>query len=69
MIDEDVLLALALKQSGGGGGGDNNYNHLINRPKVNNHTLEGNMTGSDLGLLDADADLTTEQINTLIGLL
>lgn len=44
---------VAVKQfGGGGGGGTDDYNDLENRPKVNNVTLSGNKTGSDLGLVD-----------------
>lgn len=35
---------------GGGGGGTDNYNDLINQPKINNVTLTGNKTSSDLGI-------------------
>lgn len=34
----------------GGGSGTNNYNDLENKPKINNVTLEGNKTSSELGL-------------------
>lgn len=43
---------------GGGGGGTTNYNELSNRPQINNKTLTGNKSGSDLGLQDK---LTTAQ--------
>lgn len=35
---------------GGGGGGTDNYNDLINQPKVNGITLVGNKTSDDLGI-------------------
>lgn len=35
---------------GGGGGGTDNYNDLINQPKINNVTLTGNKSSSDLGI-------------------
>ena len=41
--------------TGGGGGGTSDYNDLVNQPKINNVTLVGNVSGSDLGLLDATA--------------
>ena len=34
----------------GGGSGTSNYNDLENKPKINNVTLEGNKTSSELGL-------------------
>ena len=47
------LIASALTQLGGGGGGTTNYNSLTNKPKVNNVTLQGNKTLSDLGIQPA----------------
>lgn len=41
--------------TGGGGGGTSDYNDLVNQPQINDVTLIGNMSGSDLGLLDATA--------------
>jgi len=38
---------------GGGGGGTTDFNDLSNKPKVNNTTLVGNKTSSDLGLQPA----------------
>ena len=40
------------------GGGTTNYNDLINKPSINNVTLEGNKTGSQLGLVSS-TDLAT----------
>lgn len=37
-------------EHGGGSGGTKNYNELSNRPSINGRTLEGNMTGEELGL-------------------
>ena len=36
--------------NGGGGGGTSNYNQLSNKPSINNVTLSGNKSASDLGL-------------------
>lgn len=33
---------------GGGGGGTNDYNQLINKPQINDITVQGNMTADDL---------------------
>ena len=38
--------------SGGGGGGTSNYNSLTNKPQINGHTLSGNKTSADIGVLD-----------------
>lgn len=35
---------------GGGGGGTDNYNDLLNKPKINNVTLSGELSLSDLGI-------------------
>jgi hypothetical protein len=47
---------------GGGGGGTTNYNELSNRPQINNKTLAGNKSSSDLGLQDK---LTTSQLTAV----
>lgn len=39
-----------LANKSGGGSGTNNYNDLEGKPKINNVTLEGNKTSSELGL-------------------
>lgn len=44
----------------GGGGGTTNYNSVVNKPKINNVTLQGNKTLSDLGIQPAGNYLTTE---------
>lgn len=46
---------------GGGGGGTTNYDQLSNKPSINNVTLTGNKTTSDLGIIEnvqADWDET-----------
>ena len=37
----------------GGGGGTSDYDELVNRPQINSVTLTGNLSASDLGLLDS----------------
>ena len=37
-------------EQGGGGGGTTNYNGLSNKPQINNVTLQGNKTLTDLGI-------------------
>lgn len=56
---EKYLNKIVENGGGGGGGGTTNYNELSNRPQVNNKTLEGNMSLSDLG---AQAALDTNQM-------
>lgn len=49
-----VDLAILKKMvSGGGGSGTDNYNDLLNLPKINGETLAGNKTAENLGLQDA----------------
>ena len=43
---------------GATGGGTTNYNDLINKPSINNVTLQGNKTGAQLGLVSS-TDLAT----------
>ena len=38
----------------GGGGGTSNYNNLINKPSINNVTLQGNLSASQLGIQEYD---------------
>lgn len=56
---EKYLNKIVENGGGGGGGGTTNYNELSNRPQVENKTLEGNMSLSDLG---AQAALDTDQM-------
>ena len=52
---EELLLELKETiEAGGGGGGTTNYNLLSNLPKINNVTVKGEMTASDLSLVLAE---------------
>ena len=42
-----------LGKKNGGGSGTTNYNDLSNKPSINNVSLSGNKTSSDLGIQDA----------------
>lgn len=48
-----------------GGGGTSDYTDLANKPKINNVTLAGNKSLSDLGIVDA-TELTNAQIDTIM---
>lgn len=48
--------------SGGGGGGTDNYNDLSNKPSINQVTLQGNKTASDLGLAPTSHSHTKSEI-------
>lgn len=37
-----------LINGGGGGGGTGDYNDLINKPTINDRTVQGNLTSDDL---------------------
>ena len=50
----------------GGGGGVSDYDDLTNRPKINNITLTGNQSASDLGLADP-SDIKFTGINQAAG--
>ena len=51
-----IALAKAYTDAhGGGGGGTSNYNDLTHLPTVNGHEFKGTMTGSDIGLVDAES--------------
>ena len=58
----------------GGGGGPSDYTDLTNKPSINNVTLTGNKTSSDLGLISdanyvhTDNNYTTTEKNKLAGL-
>lgn len=55
MLSDEILLGIINSKSGGGGGGStDDYNDLKNQPQINNHTLVGNKTASDLGLVAAE---------------
>ena len=56
MIDGNINFVGSLSGSieGGGGEGTNNYNELINKPSINNVSLVGNKTTSQLGLFDGN---------------
>ena len=43
-----------LKELNTGGGGTDNYNELINKPKINGTELVGDKTSQDLGLAEWD---------------
>ena len=54
-IPEEVLLALAVKNSGGGSG-TSDYDQLSNKPQIGGVTLSGNKSASDLSLASLDSN-------------
>ena len=58
-----VIFESGGKNHGGGTGGDGNYEHLQQKPRINNVELIGNKTGVDLGLVDST---TTNAILSMI---
>ena len=52
MLNDEILLGL-IKANSGGGGGTTDYADLSNKPQINNVTLSGDKSASDLGLQDA----------------
>ena len=53
-----------IAKHGSGGGGTNDYDDLLNQPKINNTTLKGNKSAEDLGLANA-SDVKKEFGGTL----
>jgi len=49
---EEAYLDYIAKHGGGGGGGTNDYEELLNLPKINDVTLKGNKSAEDFGLAD-----------------
>lgn len=49
---EALFAAKLAGSSGGGGGGTSDYTDLTNKPKINNVTLNGNKSTSDLGIVE-----------------
>ena len=47
---EDTEKGIKINSTGGGSGGTSDYTDLTNKPSINNVTLIGNKTSSDLGL-------------------
>lgn len=47
---KEMFLKDIADNAGGGGSGTSNYNDLSNKPSINNTTLSGNKTSSELGL-------------------
>lgn len=72
---EDLLLQVKEKIEQGGSGGTSDYTDLANKPQINDVTLSGNKSGSDLGLVNAEQgkglsteDFTTAEKTKLAGL-
>lgn len=60
----EEYLAKIVENGGGGGGGTSDYDQLSNRPQINNNTLTGNKTSSDLGLQDALTETQLAAVNS-----
>ena len=61
---EKYLNKIVENGGGGGGGGTSDYDQLSNRPHINNNTLTGNKTSSDLGLQDALTETQLAAVNS-----
>lgn len=51
--------------SSGGGGGSTNYNDLSNKPSINNVTLSGNKSLTDLGIQPSGNYVTPSELSTV----
>lgn len=62
MNDLENRIFAAIEQGGGGGGstGTYNYTELFNKPRINNHELDGNKSLGDLGIASNANELPIE---------
>ena len=61
-----ILLLKGEKGDKGDNGESGDYSTLTNKPKINNVTVDGNITGSDLGLASqAEVNTLDDKIDTL----
>lgn len=63
VIEDDSTEIVTLEENIGG---TNNYEYLINQPKINDVTLIGNKTSSDLKLQDEMEALSNMDIENLL---
>ena len=70
-VTNDTLIEIASKVVAGGPGGTTNYNDLTNKPQINGTTLQGDKTGTNLGLMEQGEvePLTNTQVGDLTNLL
>ena len=62
MNDLENRIFAAIEQGGGGGGssGTYDYSELFNKPRINNHELNGNQSAGDLGIASNANELPIE---------
>ena len=53
MFDEETYAAAVAYVKKHGGDGSSDYDDLSDKPQINGHTLSGNKTSADLGILTA----------------
>lgn len=58
-----ILSMAYTKKHGGGGGGGGSYTSLSDKPKINDHTVVGNMSSADLGISDSLANPLTATVD------
>ena len=63
VLEDDSTEIVTLEENTGG---TNNYEYLINQPKINDVTLIGNKTSSDLKLQDEMEALSNMDIENLL---
>ena len=61
-----ILLLKGEKGDKGDNGESGDYSTLINKPKINNVTVDGDITGSDLGLA---SQVALETVDNFVGLI
>lgn len=65
IIENNDIEEFVTIEEGTQGSGTNNYNYLINKPQINNVTLEQNKTSKDLGLQDTISRITNTELESI----
>lgn len=64
VIESDDIEEIVTFEESGTGGTDN-YNHLNNKPKINDVELKDNKTSKDLGLQDEMREFTNIELEAM----
>ena len=66
-VNKNKDIKLEINRSGSGGGtGTNNYNALINKPRINGVILEGDKLDTQLNLQHIMDEITEQDIDNII---
>lgn len=64
-----VIYLNGIAYGGGGSSGTSDYNELTNKPKINNISLSGNKTTTDLKLVDGETIYINQNEQMEIGVI